>query len=93
MISSYVTTKCVCWIWVGFRPQLFQCTNCAAEIQAQDQYFSAQLGGVFCPRCGPLYEVQAGGVQPITMAALKYLRHFQRSNFSEAAAAPIFRLK
>ena len=73
---------------VGFRPQLFQCTNCGAEIQAQDQYFSAQLGGVLCPRCGPLYEAQAGGVQPISMAALKYLRHFQRSSFSDAAARP-----
>jgi DNA repair protein RecO (recombination protein O) len=72
---------------VGFRPQLFYCTNCAAEIQAQDQYFSAQLGGVLCPRCGPLFEAQAGSVQPISMAALKYLRHFQRSNYSEAARA------
>lgn len=68
---------------VGFRPQLFRCVRCSREIQAEDQYFSAHLGGAVCPRCGPIVE----GAQPISMPALKHLRHFQRSNFIEAQRA------
>ena len=67
----------------GFRPQLFNCAGCGAEIQPQDQYFSAEQGGVLCPSCG----LQASGSRPISMTALKYLRHFQRSSFSEARRA------
>lgn len=67
----------------GFRPQLFHCAHCGAEIQPEDQYFSALLGGALCPRCGP----QTEGAQPISLDALRYLRHFQRSTFDEAARA------
>ncbi len=89
---------------VGFRPQLFTCVMCNAEIQAQDQYFSAQRGGVLCPTCGTMkqgkpyqdkprstgapHPIQMeSGVHPISMQALKFLRHFQRSSFSEAMRA------
>jgi DNA repair protein RecO (recombination protein O) len=65
---------------VGFRPQLFQCLGCGKEIQPQDQYFSDQAGGVLCPQCG----ASASGVSPISMSALKTLRHLQRSSYSEA---------
>lgn len=68
---------------LGFRPQLFQCVGCQAEVKPEDQYLSAELGGVLCPRCG----VATPGAQPISMTALKYLRHFQRSSFQEAARA------
>jgi len=68
---------------VGFRPQLLRCAVCEREIEAEDQYFSAELGGVVCPRCGPL----TAGVRPASLAALKYLRHFQRSTYAEAARA------
>ena len=70
---------------VGFRPQLFQCMGCGTEILPQDQYFSASQGGVLCPTCG----VQLKGSIPISMGALKYLRHFQRSNYSDAMRARI----
>ena len=65
---------------VGFRPQLFQCLGCDEVIQPQAQYFSAQEGGVLCPKCG----ANASGAHPISMPALKYLRHYQRSKFPEA---------
>ena len=68
---------------VGFRPQLFSCLGCGEEILPQDQYFSASAGGALCPKCGPT----AQGAQPITMGALKLLRHFQRSDFNEAKRA------
>ena len=68
---------------LGFRPQLFECANCREEIQAVDQFFSAAQGGVICPRCG------AGlpGVWNVSVEALKYLRHFQRSSYAETQRA------
>ncbi len=71
--------------YAGFRPQLFSCARCEAEIQPEDQYFSALQGGVICPRCGQ----RDPGARPISMLALKYLRHFQRSSYRDAARAAI----
>ena len=68
---------------LGFRPQLFECANCGNEIQAEDQYFSAALGGVACPRCGR----GLPGLWLISVDALKYLRHFQRSDYRAATRA------
>jgi DNA repair protein RecO (recombination protein O) len=70
---------------LGFRPQLFQCASCGKEIKAEDQYFSAQHGGVLCPDCGR----DVKEARPVTQAALKYLRHFQRSSYAEAKRARI----
>jgi DNA repair protein RecO (recombination protein O) len=70
---------------VGFRPQLFQCVRCGKEIRPEDQYFSASLGGALCPRCGS----QTEGAQPVSLNALRYLRHFQRSNYAEATRAKL----
>jgi DNA repair protein RecO (recombination protein O) len=68
---------------VGYQPQLFYCVGCKKEIMPQDQYFSPDLGGVLCPACGK----NVVGAYAISMNSLKYLRHFQRSNFSEASRA------
>jgi len=68
---------------LGFRPQLFECANCAARIEAVDQFFSPAAGGVLCPRCG----TGLPGAWPITMDALRYLRHFQRSDYADAQRA------
>jgi DNA repair protein RecO (recombination protein O) len=69
--------------FLGFRPQLFECANCGREIQAEDQFFSFSAGGAICPRCG-------GGLPHLTnisVDALKYLRHFQRSSYDESKQA------
>ncbi len=68
---------------LGYRPHLFQCANCGEKIEAVDQYFSAAAGGVLCPRCG------AGlpGAWQVSMEALKYLRHFQRSDYAGVTRA------
>ncbi|NLB71061.1 MAG: DNA repair protein RecO [Chloroflexi bacterium] len=60
---------------LGFRPQLQECVVCGAAIQPENQYFSAKLGGVICPRS------LSGdpSAWSISMEALKYLRFFQRS--------------
>ncbi len=68
---------------LGYRPQLVTCVNCEAEIQAVDQYFSVIQGGVLCPRCG----MGLPGARPISMEALKILRHFQRSTYTLAERA------
>jgi DNA repair protein RecO (recombination protein O) len=70
---------------LGFRPELVNCVSCGELIQARDQYYSALLGGVLCPNCGPR-EMSA---RPISMPALKYLRYFQRSSYNEAARAQL----
>ena len=69
--------------YLGFRPQLFECTNCGREIQPEDQFFSFSAGGVICPRCGR----GLPNLQNISVDTLKYLRHFQRSSYADASRA------
>jgi DNA repair protein RecO (recombination protein O) len=69
--------------FLGFRPQLFECANCGREVQPEDQFFSFSAGGVICPRCG----VGLPNLGEINVDTLKYLRHFQRSSYGEAARA------
>jgi len=38
---------------------------------------------VLCPNCG----LRTPGVRNVSVQALKYMRHFQRSSFNEAAQA------
>jgi DNA repair protein RecO (recombination protein O) len=58
---------------VGFQPRLFQCARCGEVIEARDQFFSAELGGVLCPDCRRA-DPQADA---ISLAALKVLRYLQ----------------
>jgi DNA repair protein RecO (recombination protein O) len=69
----------------GFRPEWFVCLNCKDEVRPEDQFFSADQGGVLCARCG------AGrkDVRPISLTALKVMRHFHRSNYETAAQVTI----
>src|SRR5512142_3120579 len=69
--------------YLGFRPQLFECANCRREILPEDQFFSFAAGGVICPTCGQ----GLPRLKPISVDTLKYLRHFQRSKYAEAARA------
>ena len=71
--------------FLGFRPQLFECANCRNAIQAVDQFFSASAGGVICPNCGG----GLPGLWPVTVDVVKYMRHFQRSSYNEAARARV----
>jgi DNA repair protein RecO (recombination protein O) len=65
----------------GFRPEFFKCVGCGREIQPQDQFFSARLGGVLCPQCGSGVE----DFERLGLSALRYLRHFSRSAYTESA--------
>ncbi|MEK6220692.1 MAG: DNA repair protein RecO, partial [Chloroflexota bacterium] len=70
---------------LGFRPELKKCVVSEDEILPQDQYFSAALGGVVSPAHGK----QLAGAVPISMQALKFMRHFQRSSYKDAQRANI----
>lgn len=67
----------------GFRPDLQNCVQCGNQILPEDQFFSPTLGGVVCPRCG----VEHQEARPVSMNALRYLRHYQRSSY-EAVRKP-----
>lgn len=71
---------------VGYRPELFRCLSCGQEAKPEDQFFGATVGGLLCPACGPSHP----GARPLSLAALKVLRHLQRSDF-ETASAPAIR--
>ncbi|HMK08785.1 MAG TPA: DNA repair protein RecO [Anaerolineales bacterium] len=68
---------------MGYRPEFFRCVQCGAEVRPEPQSFAPALGGVLCPRG---HRGQPGA-RPLSLEALKVLRHYQRSGF-EAAAAP-----
>ena len=70
---------------LGFRPELNHCVRCETEIQPEDQFFSAEEGGALCPKCGR----GTPGARPVSMQALKYMRHFQRSSYPDARRARI----
>lgn len=64
---------------LGFRPQLFECIDCGETIQDQDQFFSPLAGGIACPKCGSA----RSEAWLITKDVLRYLRHLQRSKWSD----------
>jgi DNA repair protein RecO (recombination protein O) len=71
--------------YVGYRPELFLCSRCGVEIRPEDQFFSYETGGVLCPKCGPDEQQK----RPVSLPALKVLRHYQRSSFQHASRANI----
>lgn len=70
---------------LGYRPELIHCVKCRNEIRPQDQFFSANLGGALCPACGAAIPE----ARPVSLAALKFLRHYQRSSYAEARRASL----
>ncbi len=70
---------------LGYRPQLFSCIDCAEPIREQDQFFSPLGGGVACPRCGKA----RSEAWSVSKDVLRYLRHFQRSDWKSVSAVVI----
>jgi DNA repair protein RecO (recombination protein O) len=68
---------------IGYRPMLFECAVCRKETIAEDQFFSAEMGGVLCPNCG----ARTAGARLITQDTLRFMRHFQRSSYTESLKA------
>lgn len=57
----------------GFQPRLFHCVACSKPIEDQDQFFSAELGGLLCPDC----QTVDRKARPVTAVAVKVLRYLQ----------------
>lgn len=70
---------------LGFRPELQECVMTHEDIQALDQYFSYEGGGVVSP-AGAL---QGANLVPLPMMTLKLLRHLQRSEYRQVAQLQI----
>jgi DNA repair protein RecO (recombination protein O) len=65
---------------VGYRPQLQECVNCHADLEAVENYFSPSGGGVLCPNCYG----SAGVARPLSVNALKVMRFLQSHDFENA---------
>ncbi|MCD6402108.1 MAG: DNA repair protein RecO [Anaerolineales bacterium] len=70
---------------IGYRPELNNCVICGRKIQPENQFFSNELGGVICPACNR-EDVRD---RPVSLDALRFLRHYQRSAYREARRARI----
>jgi DNA repair protein RecO (recombination protein O) len=69
---------------LGYRPELRECVTCRGTIAPGQNQFSALLGGVVCPVCGP-NELSA---RPIRTEALKLLRYVQHSGGFRRLSVP-----
>jgi DNA repair protein RecO (recombination protein O) len=58
---------------LGYKPELRECVSCRATIEPQRNQFSALLGGVLCPACGP----REATARDISTSSLKLLRFLQ----------------
>ncbi len=71
----------------GFQPQLFNCVSCGEAIQEQDQFFSAELGGLLCPNC----QTADRRAKSISSVAVKVLRYLQTHNWETVKALQLRR--
>lgn len=71
----------------GFQPQLFRCVSCSEPIQEQDQFFSAELGGLLCPDCHHADRM----AQPVTAVAVKVLRYLQTRDWATVSSLQLKR--
>ncbi len=63
---------------VGYRPQLFHCVACQAEVEpGTTPFFSPASGGLLCPRCGERQKE----AREISVPALKVLRFMQTNRY------------
>ena len=70
----------------GFRPELFHCVISRQAIEPEDQYFSYAEGGVVRPAYA---RMSSDTLVPVTMVALKMLRHMQRSPYAQVRSLTI----
>lgn len=64
---------------VGYELRLFQCAHCGEVLKPQDQFFSAEQGGVLCPECKWADERAI----PLSLNALKLLRYLQTRSYQD----------
>jgi DNA repair protein RecO (recombination protein O) len=57
----------------GYQPRLFHCVSCGKPIEEEDQFFSAERGGLLCPDC----HAADRRAQSLSSVAVKVLRYLQ----------------
>ncbi len=70
----------------GFQPQLFFCVGSGDAIEEEDQFLSAELGGLLSPSAAG----QDRRARRVTAVAVKLLRYLQTRNWSTVS---VLRLK
>lgn len=66
---------------LGYKPELYRCVSCEADLSAVSNAFSARLGGVLCSLC----RGADGGSRMLSVNAQKYLRTLERHGLATAA--------
>ncbi len=71
----------------GYQPRLFGCARCGRQLEpvtseTPPYAFDMELGGVLCPRCVN----ERPQAPPLSLAALKVLRHAARADYAAFAA-------
>tara|TARA_B100001123_G_C15075803_1_gene933565 strand:- start:70 stop:858 length:789 start_codon:yes stop_codon:yes gene_type:complete len=69
----------------GLMPELYQCVECRVELEPDAHRFSPNVGGALCPNCSP----DDAYLRPLSLRALKMLRHLDRSGIAAACSVPI----
>jgi DNA repair protein RecO (recombination protein O) len=69
---------------LGYRPELRECVSCRVTIEPERNHFSALLGGVVCPSCGPAEPT----ARAIGTSALKLLRFVQATAGERSVNVP-----
>jgi DNA repair protein RecO (recombination protein O) len=67
---------------VGYMPELYHCVGCKAAVLPDQHAFSPSMGGVVCLSC-VASGVPGAPVLPLSLNALKVLRHFLGHSYQE----------
>ncbi len=65
----------------GYRPELQNCVRCRKPLEPVSNFFSASAGGALCPVCRRTEPLS----QPLSVNALKVLRHFHGNTYAAAS--------
>ncbi|MDQ6669484.1 MAG: DNA repair protein RecO [Chloroflexota bacterium] len=69
---------------LGYRPELRECVTCRVTIEPERNQFSAAMGGVLCPVCGP----HESSARSVGTSVLKLLRFVQHSDGRRSVVVP-----
>jgi len=64
---------------LGYRPSLFQCVSCEANLMPEVNFFSLESGGTLCPKCAS----GEANSRAISLNGLKVLRFLQVRSYQE----------
>jgi DNA repair protein RecO (recombination protein O) len=69
---------------LGYRPELRECVTCRVTIEPERNQFSALMGGVLCPGCGP----RESTARAVGTSVLKLLRFVQHTDGRRSVVVP-----